>query len=223
MHLGAWGGNVSERSLTLQEGPVDTREQILDAATRVIRSRGLAGVTTREIAHEASCAEGTLYRHFDDKSELVLAVMRERFPVFIDVLIELPARAGTATVRRNLEEIASAAVVFFGEVVPIVASLFAEPKLLRSQREMMRAHDIGPQRALASISAYLREEQRLGRVARGVDPLAAATTLLGPCFQYVFLRHFLWEEVLPIPPERFVKEVVKNLLHGIAPAKGGKP
>jgi len=201
---------------------VDTREQILNAATRVIRSRGLARATTREIAHEASCAEGTLYKHFEDKAELFLAVVRERFPAFIEILIELPARAGTATVKRNLEEIASAAIVFFEEGVPIVASLFAEPKLLKSYREMMRSHDVGPQRALASIEAYLQEEQRLGRVASAVDPLAAATTLLGPCFQYAFLRHFLWEDVLPIPPDRFAKEVVKNLMNGIAP-KGGKP
>ncbi|MGH2694073.1 MAG: TetR/AcrR family transcriptional regulator, partial [Actinomycetota bacterium] len=69
---------------------------------------------------------------------------------------------------------------------------------------------------------YLREEQRLGRVARGVDPLAAATLLLGPCFQYVFLRHFMWEEVLPIPPDAFVKEIVKNLMNGIAPMKGAQ-
>ena len=210
---------MSEHSLTArhQEGRVDTRGQILDAAARVIRSHGLGRATTKEISREASCAEGTLYKHFHDKSELFLAVVRERFPAFIEIVIELPERAGTSSVRSNLEEVGGAAVVFFGEVLPTVSSLFAEPELLKRHRDMIRAHNLGPQRALASISEYLRAEQRLGRVARDIDPESAAMLLLGPCFQYAFLRHFLWEGVLPGSSKGFVKKVVNTLMNGLKP------
>ncbi|MGV0026046.1 TetR/AcrR family transcriptional regulator [Phormidesmis priestleyi] len=55
-----------------------TRERLLDAAERVIRTKGLAAASTREIAREAGCADGTLYNHFVDRADLFVAVFLEK-------------------------------------------------------------------------------------------------------------------------------------------------
>ncbi len=54
---------------------MDKRRQILEAAERVFRAKGLAGATTREIARDAGCAEGTIYLHFEDRMALFSAVL----------------------------------------------------------------------------------------------------------------------------------------------------
>ncbi|HEX4258089.1 MAG TPA: helix-turn-helix domain-containing protein, partial [Streptosporangiaceae bacterium] len=46
----------------------DTRDRILDAATHVMRTRGFARTTTKEIARAAGYSEATLYKHFQDKT-----------------------------------------------------------------------------------------------------------------------------------------------------------
>jgi AcrR family transcriptional regulator len=60
-----------------------TREKIVEAAERVMRERGLARTTTKEIARAAGYSEGTLYKHFESKEDLFLAVLAERFPAFV--------------------------------------------------------------------------------------------------------------------------------------------
>ncbi len=54
--------------------PEDRREQILDAAIPLILERG-AEVTTRELADAAGIAEGTVFRVFSDKAELIDAAV----------------------------------------------------------------------------------------------------------------------------------------------------
>jgi len=95
-----------------------TRREIVEAAQRVMREKGLARSTTKEIARAAGYSEGTLYKHFESKEDLFLSVLAERLPSFLALVEELPARVGRGTVRETLEEVASKALAFYGEIVP---------------------------------------------------------------------------------------------------------
>ena len=75
---------------SLSSPPTGTRAQLVDAAERVLRAKGLARATTKEIAREAGYAEGTLYLHFADKLDLVRAVHEKLLPAFIEVVRHLP-------------------------------------------------------------------------------------------------------------------------------------
>jgi AcrR family transcriptional regulator len=54
-----------------------TRERLLRAAIAIVAKDGLAAATTAAIAAEAGVAEGTLYRHFDSKDDLLIAAYRQ--------------------------------------------------------------------------------------------------------------------------------------------------
>src|ERR1700733_13336135 len=69
----------------------DTRDRILDAAAHVMRTRGFARTTTKEIARAAGYSEATLYKHFLDKTDLFLAVLKERLPSLGSTLSALSA------------------------------------------------------------------------------------------------------------------------------------
>ena len=58
------------------------REELIAATRNLLRSKGLAAVSTRAIAREAGCAEGTLYNHFTTVGELLLAVFMQSLPQF---------------------------------------------------------------------------------------------------------------------------------------------
>ena len=79
------------------EATADLRSQILAAAQRVIQARGAASATTRAIAEEARCAEGSIYRYFTDKHALFHAVAGEHFTKFVELAETLPQRAGSST------------------------------------------------------------------------------------------------------------------------------
>ena len=51
-----------------------TREVIVNTAGSLFASQGYDGTTVAEVAREAGVAVGTVYRHFDDKTDLLYAV-----------------------------------------------------------------------------------------------------------------------------------------------------
>src|SRR5690348_545299 len=136
-----------------------TRQIIIDATERIIQSKGLARTTTKEIAREAGCAEGTLYKHFEDKESLFMAVIQENLPEFALVMRE--DRAGTGTVAENLEEIALAAIQYYEKLLPLAVSLFADTDLLARQRTWMQENQGSPIRIHERVATYIEAEQRL--------------------------------------------------------------
>jgi AcrR family transcriptional regulator len=207
-----------------------TRDRILDAAAHVMHTRGLARATTKEIAKAAGYSEAALYKHFPDKTGIFLAVLTERAPSNLGPLLAgLSNRVGQGTVQSTLEEVARAALDFYGQGFPMAASLFSEPRLLAAHREALRQRNAGPQHVGIALAAYLAAEQKIGRIHPDADPRAAAALLLGACLQHAFLSHFT-EPDSPSnnsdgrftgpgredPADQFVAALVATLFRGIA-------
>jgi AcrR family transcriptional regulator len=56
---------------------IPTRERLMRAAMGIVARDGMAAATTAAIAAAAGVAEGTLYRHFDSKDDLLIAAYRQ--------------------------------------------------------------------------------------------------------------------------------------------------
>ena len=171
--------------------PSPTRDRIVEAAHRVMDDVGLARATTKEIARAAGCSEATLYKYFASKEELFLAVLRAGLPTFGALLTELAEDPGARTTEQALADLAREATAFFEASIPMGASLFAEPTLLRRQREVLRQLRVGPHMPLLAVAEYLRAEIARGRLRADADPDAAAAMLLGACFHRAFIRTFM--------------------------------
>lgn len=197
---------------------MSTRERILDGAVRVIQTLGLARATTKEIAREVGLSEAALYKHFRDKEQLFLHLLRERLPHFIDSLQRLPSRVGEGSVAQHLEDLAVEAAAFFREVMPMSAALFASTELLNAQRAAAKREGVGPHLAVVTLAAYLRAEQTIGRVGAGCDADAAAALLLGACFHRAFVQSFFGEAHDDAAARAFAKGLVKTLGAGLGAA-----
>ncbi|HZG02687.1 MAG TPA: helix-turn-helix domain-containing protein [Streptomyces sp.] len=195
--------------------PVSTRDRILEAAERLMRTIGLARTTTKEIARAAGCSEAALYKYFASKEELFVRVLEERLPRLGALLEELTAEPGERSVAENLTEIARHAALFYESSFPIAASLHADPRLLKRHHAAMRELGAGPRKPLLALSAYLRAEREAGRIRPGADTDAAAALLLGACAQRAFLYDFPGGEVPDQPLEEFAAALAHTVLAGI--------
>jgi AcrR family transcriptional regulator len=184
-------------------------------------SKGLVRATTKEIARAAGLSEGTLYNHFANKEELFLCTLNELPSGFVTLMRGLHERVGTETVPVVLSQVASSALEFYGEAVPMGASFFADPELLARHRELLQQRGAGPQRANEAVAAYLRGEQKIGRVRGDADPEAAAYMLLGALYQHVYWRQFLGQPQELDADDRFINGILDMLDRTLAPV--GEP
>ncbi|HLV98008.1 MAG TPA: TetR/AcrR family transcriptional regulator [Ktedonobacterales bacterium] len=187
-----------------------TRQHILEAAERMLQTKGLARLTNKEIAEAADCAEGTLYKHFATKEALILAAIEENVPHFLtsvrDDLI------GEGSIEANVRDIALAAIRYYRKLLPLVTALFADIELLNHFRLWMQEQGGGPLSIYERVASYAAAEQRLGRLKPELEPFSFAALLLGACHQYVFVQHFQGHDPFPVPEEQFIAGITRTLL-----------
>jgi TetR/AcrR family acrAB operon transcriptional repressor len=88
-----------------KEDAAITREQLLDAAERVFRERGVSGSSLAEVASAAGVTRGAVYWHFRDKSDLC-AAMCERGTLPLETILAAAATAVHADPFGALRELA---------------------------------------------------------------------------------------------------------------------
>jgi len=186
-------------------GRPSRRPEIIAATETLIRTRGLASVTTRAIAEQAGCSEAALYVHFESRLKLLLAVLEESLPDMLTPLHALEQAIGKSTPQQNLGKALRAIYTFHERVIPMLNSLFADPELLTAYRESLASRKKGPHGAIGRLQRYISAEQELNRIHQKLDPEIAATMLMASSFFKAFTSQFFAE---PSPSDAVFKKLV---------------
>jgi AcrR family transcriptional regulator len=191
------------------------RRRIVEAADRVWRRDGLVNTSAKQIATEADMSVGNLYNHFSDKVELLTAVIVEVHPTLVQTIeLLLP---GSATVREQLRGVLSTALGYYEDVVPLTASVFADPELMGKWQAHLAETDLGPHRPQARLAAYLAEEQRRGRISATANTDVAALVLLGSCAELARLNAVSGADRVGIEFASYADRVLDVVLGGLEP------
>lgn len=83
----------------------DTQERILKAAQKLFARKGYGGTTTKDLAQAAGVAEGTLFRHFENKKAILVEVAtRGWMEILTDLLTELSEMASYKAVAQVMRK-----------------------------------------------------------------------------------------------------------------------
>ncbi|WP_063052470.1 TetR/AcrR family transcriptional regulator [Nocardia arthritidis] len=187
----------------------DARQQLFDAAERVLLRDGPNGLTSRAVTDEAGCAKGVLHRHFTDFDTFLADLVLDRAARLEAQAGALRASAGSGTVAANLT---SALTILFGPVPLAIIPLITFRDELRAR--LRQARPGGGMAILAeattAISAYLADERELGRIAPDADIDSLTLSLVGGA-------HLLFTDRDPGPPttsavEKFVAAVISDVV-----------
>ena len=186
----------------------DPREQLFEAAERVLLRDGPTALTTRAVTAEAGCANGVLHRHFADFDAFLAELVRDRIARVTRQGAALRESAGTGTVDGHLSD---ALTDLFGSVaLAIVALIIFRDGLRARLRQSTPAGVPLLTEAAAMIAAYLAAERDLGRIAADADTGTLAATLIGAA-------HLLFAGRDGIPPEpETVRKMVTSVIGGAA-------
>ena len=185
----------------------DAREQLFDAAERILLRDGPNSLTSRAVTTEAGCAKGVLHRHFDDFDAFLAELVRDRIGRIDRQAVALRAAAGSGTVADNLTE---ALITVFGTVAVAIVGLVISRDGLRARLRQAGSSGVPVlAEATAMLAGYLSAERELGRVAADADVDTLAPTLIGA-------GHLLFADREAGPPKTAaVHKVVATVLAGV--------
>ena len=193
--------------------PAGGREAILAAALRVIRERGIARLTAREVAVLAGVSEASVFYHYKDRFGLLQAVFEEGLRP-LAALADGGVQPGTdprsvlSLYGRTLEE-------FLDGVLPLIAAAQSDTELRDAMAAYMAEHDLGPHRGVRAIGDYFAAEQAAGRARAGVDAHAVAMMFIGACYTRSSQRQMPLPSV-ELPPLDDIVEATVALMAPVA-------
>ncbi|SEH03809.1 DNA-binding transcriptional regulator, AcrR family [Nonomuraea solani] len=164
----------------------DLRQQLFNAAERVLQEKGPAGLTGRAITKEAGCATGLLYNHFADLDTFLAALLLDRAGRAGTGMARLPGRAGTGDVVDNLMD--GIEVLFAGNLLALAGLAMARPSIISHLGEALADGTLEMDAGERAFAAYLRAEQEHGRIVADADAEALALALVGAAHQLLLTR-----------------------------------
>ncbi|MFB9238187.1 TetR/AcrR family transcriptional regulator [Plantactinospora siamensis] len=187
----------------------DVREQLFDAAERVLLRAGPSGLTSRAVTEEAGCAKGVLHRHFADFDAFLAEFVLDRVHRMAPEAAALREAAGTGPVPDN---VTAALTALFGSVAVAIVPLITFRDELRARlRETWPAGVPVLTDAAEIIADYLRAERARGRVSPDADPDTLGAMLIGS-------THLLFaDRTGAAPTAHDVRRVVSAVLAGALP------
>ena len=183
----------------------DVREQLFDAAERVLLRSGANALTSRAVTEEAGVAKGVLHRHFADFDDFLVELVRDRIGRMDDRAAALRDAAGTGSVAGNLTETLIA--VFESVALSIVGLITARDEVRARLRKDLPAGVPVLTEAAIMIAGYLAAERDRGRVPADAEVDTLAAMLIGT-------THLLYAGQDDVPREAIAKIVTRVLATG---------
>lgn len=175
------------------------RDQIANAALRIIGQKGVSGLTTAALAREAGISEANLYRHFTGKDEILTVTIKT---------------VGEG-LKRNIENVlkissADSPLIKLKRVFMMHLDYIEKnegiPRLVFSD-EMHLGNEELKQKLLQSISSYsaalealIKEGQKAGIIKKDISPKMSAAMFIG-MVQVTALRWSLSSFSFPLVTE----------------------
>jgi AcrR family transcriptional regulator len=202
-----------EQTRTARRRPAERPAEIIEAAATVFGRQGYDRATTREIAALAGVSEGTLYRYFDSKRDILLAVIDQMGEshvhaldglepgTFEEVLARMVAQQMHAAARHPLMILMLQQAMLDPEVGRHFDALIAETQ----DRIMERFRQLVAAGAVRPVAPFVAEEA-LGSMMMGLT--------IG-----IELATRGWHRE-PLPPEEISGALIDVLMNGLRPPAG---
>lgn len=185
----------------------ERRQDILEAALNIFTEKGYNGSTTAEIARAAGVAEGTIFRHFATKKELLIAVLK---PKIIDGIISLdkehtdPVEFFRCFLRNRLELIK--------ENDGLIRFMFAEAQYHDEVREALAKGILG--QGISIVQPWFEKGVEQG----AFRPVAFPSVMRS--FMGMVIFYGIFNHVFPgLSPEKTIDEtadqILELFLHGL--------
>lgn len=158
---------------SLQQVNTSPKDRILDSAQQLFSRRGYAGTTTRDLAQSAGMAEGTLFRHFENKKAILVAVVTRGW---VELLTDLLTALSEMSSYKAVDQVLCHRMLHFHENSDMLRVCFMEAQFHPELSNRIQTDIIDKMTDVAE--AFFQTAMERGEY-RSMNPQIVAKVFLG--------------------------------------------
>lgn len=194
-----------------KENLTSKREQeIMEAAVKVFSKKGFSGATTREIAAEAGVAEGTIFRYFKTKKDILLSLAG---PFIVESLANVMDEVKGETDEVVLKAILKNRLNLVKNNIDLIRLIFTEAQFHHEIREQFIENVA--MKAAGMLERFISERIWEGEY-KEIKPQIASRALVGMAIIFVMWKDFLMgNKYIQFNDEEVIDNIIDIFLYGI--------
>jgi AcrR family transcriptional regulator len=188
----------------------ETRTRILESAQRLFARQGYEGTTTRALAQDAGVAEGTIFRHFENKKAILVEVATHGWvEILTDLLTELSEMGSYKAVGQVMQR----RMLHLRENSDLLRVCFLEAQFHPELRDRIQKETI--EKMLDVAEAFVQTAMDRG-IYRRMNPRLVANVFLGMFMISGFSHETLTESnSSPLALKEMAEGLADIFLHGV--------
>lgn len=192
------------------QAEAETRTRILSAAQRLFARRGYDGTTTRDLAQAAGVAEGTLFRHFENKKAILVEVATQGW---VEILTDLLTELSEMGSYKAIAQVMRKRMLNLHQNVDLMRVCFMEAQFHPDLQERIQAEVISKMMDVAE--AFFQTAMDQG-IYRPMNPRIVAQVFLGMFTVAGFSRNtMLSEDASPHEMKEMAEGIADIFLNGV--------
>jgi len=204
----------------------EKEKKILDAAIAVISEKGFSAASTSEIARQAGVAEGTIFRYFKTKKDILRGILIRLGNVIAEPLVvyglkKILYQDGREDLRAGIKMVLKDRMAIIDAVFPMLRIVITEAMYHEDIRQIL--YDKIISRAVEVFAEYHREMVDKGLMKGEIDAVVAGRSILANLVLFFVYRNLFGPMIELDDYDRELDQVIDAIMHGIAiPAVGDK-
>lgn len=218
--LTEWVQDVLREYEEEHESMTDRQRKIMEAAMQIFAEKGFSGASTSEIAKLAGVAEGTIFRHYKTKKDLLYALVMPMIVRFILPFLTRGVRRilmqEDASFEHTLRQIYQERVQFTEANWPRLRILLQEILVNPELKEQLFEH---AGKILIRYGLEMVERKILQGELRPLSAERVLRTMISTAFGYIFYKHMIVSDPAALDDDEEIDFMVDVLLNGLAAKK----
>jgi len=200
----------------------DKEKRILEAAIQISNEKGFSSATTNEIAKRAGVAEGTIFRYFKSKKDILHGIMLQAIKIVADKVVlnsieKILKNEEQKDLRALLKDILMDRLDLVQKFFPIFRVVISEALFHEDIREAIYTNVIS--KMDGNIMQLFNDMAKTGQVRTDIEPMIMFRSIVGNFMIFIgqkmlFVNNFKLSE-----SEKEIDSMISLIIDGISPKK----
>lgn len=200
----------------------DKEKRILEAAIQLSNEKGFSSATTSEIAKRAGVAEGTIFRYFRTKKDILHGIMLQAIKISADkVMLNSLHKIFRNDDQKDLKAVLKDILIDRLELVqrffPMFRVLVSEALFHEDIREALYNNLINKMEQ--NIIQFYKNMAAKGQVRSDIDPLVIMRGIIGNFIAFIGQKMLFTDNFKLSESQKEIDEMISVIIEGIEPRK----